>query len=1580
MNISEREIEYLLNESVVQLNSADNYQIKNNKANSLFEDYPNSYGIEAFKALLPSHIRMGKLFRISDNGQDYLKQVLMLRLYTDTAFIPLVTSTTEVINEIKLIFGNERYVKLFFNYILPRIYKYKNPYILGSRQIIKRLNKTDYTEIFKTQLSKFTVIPSFIIKNKRNTIIDISDILSKLWPNEIMLKRQNIAAIAVQLGIQIISRLVFGIIPGEQPLLDSLKTPLPPIGTVFNNIIISIPVESADIRLTNQYFNYEHQNLIPIAIKKNPKSIIILGLLHFLLKILDNNPMEENRLEQETSRLIMQKQHVVFIFHNKTHAFYIDPLEFRDKNIKYDTMFRFMKYAYKSLTALNMKIILPSDINMDNDTDPSDDEKLLDEKIESKRNIERNVINTINNTEEEKTITKELVPEVNGFYDTAKTENITKALIKGKANLMRQQSLHIADGDEDTADTADIEEDKEDEEYISDQTEYDDSEGQEEQEAKDFLDTMNDENDKESREKFIKKLTTATEPKLTKAEQKRLEVLHNKYKSIKYTNDKTLEEIIKDTNAITIDLEKSDVKIKDDSFNYMLLKDMSASYIKKTMSRDIVKTVKHFSENKSLNMHITNFKKENISDQFNRQSLYIFELEDDKKQKHKIRFKIPEIDEDGFMYINGNKKYIKKQLVLKPVTKTTEDEVYLVSDYNKCHIFRQGTVLNKNTVIVKKVIKVIQDELKANPQGELHKHIKIVRGNNRENNSSYITTIEYDELASVYHRIVLNPDRPDEVVFYFDQDNIRFDIKKYAIDYIENLEYMPIGINRKDNTVISIKTLESSDSVAGTILKYIAASNIIPNINSIIKNTKQPRRRTYSRLEIQSKKVPLVVFLASLFTFAKVIEAGGIKTAFIKNDEEAPEVLENDTGMLSIPFSDGNLYYNQYPIENSLLLNGLAEMDTQSFTYAELNELAVYLDFVYKIYKSRNLYTGWTAFKELFLNPKTVECLEALKLPTDLLELFLYANGLLADNNYTDSADASNWRLRDYEMINAALYNTIAQTYAVYTQKGKTRGGFSISDDCIINTLNNKFVLTNYDTTNPLNELRERCSVTYKGPQGINSNRAFDIKKRGQTRSTIGTIGMSSIDKGNVGIVKQLTLNPRIVSTLGFINPPVSDADIKKIPTSSLMTAEESMLPYVNHDDPKRIGFASGQTKHVIPADHFTPQIVGTGFEQSIAYKMGNDFGYKARKDGSVVAVNEKERFAVVRYDDETTERIEYGEQYNRNSDFFVENNLELNVKEGGLIKKGQLITYNKDFFKKHMGKLMYTQGVVARVVITEGEVTEDDSTAISQRLADKLTSSVIKREQMVIGINSNIIRSVEKGDHVIFGDPLLVYENQKSADSDISLLTLLGDADEKTLDAISRHRASAHYTGEIIDIKMYWSIPPENMSESCREFIKKYIRQINKQISFEEKASGVKNERKRLEIQPTKPQWDRINGMEIPKDGGIIIEYYIRHKAGKRSGDKLTLNSSLKTVICQVIPDDLAPHILSGPFKEIDMIFSFIGINARQVTSVWFNGYLGKIIYTEGKRIGKKFFEDLGEDIDSIAESSLAPLPGYNG
>lgn len=1544
--------------------------------NKVFQDISE----EAFTPILPTSIKMGRLFKLRSSSNSFNKSNIMLKIFRGMAFIPIVTTSEQVSNEVKFAFGDNLYSRMLFNYIMPKKFRYKNTLLPGSKMTITLQDLREYSDHVKRTLPKLQNIASFYIRNNKNTIFDYSVILNKSWPSKAVLMRANVLPTAENIILQMIYRMIFGGVGKDEtnflPLYTQYETTLPSLSPTFTDYFISIPILSKNSLIPNLYLN-PVGGKVPNSIKKNVDDSMAFGIARFIVDLLDQNTFDGSLLKQKLAENIKSKRHFIFFLHNDMYGFYVDPSEFFEKNLKFETIFRLIKTSMKSLIALNANKV--DSISLDN----AIGEEVSDEEIEDSVNKAVKVDEEVKD-EIEETISKPAASEtkhvkVSEDEDEAKTvkqtkdkqKEETKTLLTINKNLKKTKDLYNSN-----LDSSDDELFKEEKEFsedlddleipeIEDDIELDDVLGEEDDASKNisdttqFMDDLANSKDTNFKKTLVEEANAQTKPKLSAKEEARIEVLKNKYKTIEFDDNRTLKDILEDTKTMQIDVNKSSAKILDDSFNFSLLKDMTDSYVNKTMAHDMVNIVKSFSEDKSINMHIIDFKKADVSDQFNDLEMYTFNLEDENKKKHKIQFKFPKVDKDGFMHLNGNRKYLKNQWILKPVTKTNADEVYLVSDYNKTHIFRQGNALNKNTIVLKKLL---QDIIKNSEK--FSKSIVIIKGDNSSINKDYITTIEYDDLATTIDKLIIYPNTPKQIVFYFNQSEIRKEINTLNLPYVTPAGRMPICIEGEHN-IIDVDVLDSSDSVAGKILDIIESTNVFPNFRNFVNNTTIPKRKMLTKIELQSKTVPLIVFLSALFKFSTVLTASKSDTFFVPNKEKIPEdKLDHIEDYIFTRFKDGKFYYNQYPIDNALLFNGLAEMDVDNINYldGDLDDLGTYLDYIYDAFKTRNLYKGWTSFRELFITPITKEILRDLKQPTEFLELFLYANSLLSDNSYTPSNDLSNYRIRNYEILNTFLYQSISESYRTYKQRGRQRFAFTIPEDDVLKKLNKNFVLENYDATNPLNELRARSSITYKGPQGINSDRAFKLDRRGNTLSTVGTVGISGLENGNVGIVRQLTMSPKIISTRGYLDVPKDQKDVQNISSSSLLTAEEAIVPYITHDDPKRIGFTSAQTKHVIPAENFDVPVVGTGFEQTVLNKISDDFGYKAKDKGVVTALDETNKFIVIKYADGTSDRVDYGNKYIRNSDFFLGNNIEPNVKVGASVKKGDIITYNKDFFKKAMGKLIFTQGCLARVAILEGEVTEEDSSAITEHLADKLTGTVVKRKQIAIGHSANIVKVAKIGDFVRYGDPILLYEDQKNEDADMSLLALLGDTDENVLNTLTRHNGEANYTGTICDIKVYWTVDPDQMGESCKKFVKQYISNLKKQIEFEEKSTGVPSSR-RHEVEVSTPfgTGNRINGVEINKEGGILIEFYIRHTQSKRPGDKLTFNSALKSVITQVIPEEMSPYrITDSKFKRVDSIFSLLSVDNRMVCSPFFTGYLGKIVFEYGKRAASEFLNDI--------------------
>lgn len=1628
----------------------EKYKMKNMKSlESVFINPPHSKAIrsvEAYQQVLPPVMKMGRIFRLRKTKEAYQANGILLKRFIGMALLPLVDSPSKIGHVVKLLFGTNMYKRMMPNYVFPRKYMYRNPIIPGSKKVIKMNSIDEYDSIQKAILPSLTTMPSYLVKNLKNTIFDLTGILKYTLPNSEMCTRPQILKTSENLILQSILRLAFtDKAEDAYPLYSQFSMSLPPIYDNFKDIIIPFNVTCKDVRLANLWLNPDMKTFSNV-IKRDPELSSHIGILQFMTKLLGEYPFENDLIGQTLSHFIKDgNSHIIFIFYNDTHAFYVDYDEYKSKEMKYDSIFRMIKTSLKLMISLNNGDItdkdvedLKDDIDYANDADSEAVDTKVDETIKEKKDFDKELLNAVNEptkphhevnrievgvvkSPEDKVVDKmndnidkiskmqkslsdaielgftseknlinnahvrknnnETGDDRNPKDDSA--DNAAKQAVKVTTFVDKINSMKDSDDDEADIESEDDEEDTIDDTFDDDngigqdespqndegqeqQTQEENEEDEEEDGESSEEDDEFFEDDKKKKESnaktaLIEHIRETTEGKMTDKQKKYYDSIKDKYKSIKFNENETLEDVLNRANTISIELHDEKLNLLDKSYNKSILTDFTKNYVKKTMAQDIIANVKAFSDgNKSNQMAIVGFEKKDISDQFNSMERYKFELKDKYGRSHHITFKMPKVDDDGFMYIGGNKKLIKKQWILKPVSKTSPDDVYVVSNYNKVHIFRTGVNVNRSTEAIDKFVKLYYTQPETFPK------VSIFGGNNTKINLDYTTTIEYDFLAAKLDRMTVG-----NVDFVFSQKKIRDYIIDNKLKFdLEGVD-VPIGI-RNGNEIISVNPNDVSSSIADIILNELknCDDNTEAAVIAAFNTTKADSRKIYSTIEVQSKKVPLVVFMSAIFSFNTVLEKSQVKYKFIpkgskKNlSAEELEFIKPENDAACIKFADGTFYYKQHPIDNAMLFNGLKDLGCDEYNFEDLNHPETYIDYTFRKLAKRTLIKGWIAFRDLFLDPKTLEVIEALHLPTDLCELLLYANSLLKDNFYEFSGGVTSWRIRDYEILSDLMYQSISQNYAEYMKKGKSRDGFSIPEDDILTRLNKSLVLVNYDTTSPLSELREKGAVTYKGPNGINLDRAFSIDKRGVSEDTVGTVDIATVDNGSVGINKQLTANPRIINTLGLVEATKKE-EIPKLSSSSLYSYEIA-IPYGQYNDPRRIGFVSSQTKHLVSALSADVPVVGTGMEKALPYKVGDTFGYKAKQDGKVLVVDNDAKYVIVQYKDGTKDRIDFGGKYFKNSDFFLSNNLECNVKAGQTIKAGQIVTYNKDYFKWHMGKLIFCQGCMARVAFHEGEVTEDDSSAVSYRIAKKLSTTVIKRKQICLSHNVNIVSFVPIGTHVVYGDDLVVYEDAKDPDSDMTLLSLLGDADEDILNTISRHGASANYSGVVKDMKVIWTIDPDLMGESARKFVKQYINRIKAEIKKEEDVSGQPSKR-RVEIQvskPSGPMKDRINGVLCPKEGCIIIEYFIEHTADRRPGDKVALMPSLKSVINKVMPKELCAYRVNSysKYNTIDYIQGTVGVMARMTVSQYIDGFLSKIIIEQGKKIAEQFLESVGE------------------
>lgn len=1049
------------------------------------------------------------------------------------------------------------------------------------------------------------------------------------------------------------------------------------------------------------------------------------------------------------------------------------------------------------------------------------------------------------------------------------------------------------------------------------------------------------------------------EKTMTPKDKKRIETLKNKYKSIEINGTK-VENIIGNAKKIEIESEKTNKVIETKDPKLMektTLSNFTKSYIKNNYQADIINSVRSLSVNKEVPMYMTKVDTKDTSDQFNDKITYTFQLEDEFKKKHTLKFDVPKLDDEGFFKMNGNRCYIKKQLIRKPIVKISSDKVYITTELNSYQIMREGIALNKGSEVVRRLF---NEYFINNP------NIKVEQGNCVEDNKNYLSTLEYDTLSQNYYSVIINPPSSTKksmynhyIQIFFSQKRIREIIKVNNLNtgYIDNKfpdNILPIAIDFTSKSIYSID-INNKGSVISTIITLLRDGLKDEKMIEFIKNVKTPKRRMCTKIDIQSKIVPLIIFLNYLFGWERV------KSYFKESNINFSSKKIPNNNQLFIKFGDGYLYYNQYPIAGAILLNGLSLVNTEDYRYEDMNNQLLYLNFLEDTFGTKNIAKGWITAKESMLDFKTLQILETLNLPTDLLEIFLYCNDLLTDNYVKSESDVTNYRIRSSEIITDCLYKVLTDQYNTYKKRAGKNLHLSMPQNAVMSKVYQTEIMEYYNCLSPVGEINAYNTTTFKGPGGTKEEKAFTMEKRAFDESYYGTFAISTTDNGNAGIVKRLTTNPKIMNTLGFIGTQ----DPKDVSITDICNTEEALTPFVNKvDDPSRIAFVSIQNAHVGGILNASLPPVRTGVEKTIQYQVSDTFAKKAKQDGIISDIDEVNKKIFITYKDGTKDVIDYQNNLLKNSDAFNLETYDCFVKIGQKIKSNDLIAADNRFFKRDpiTKEIIYTQARSAMVALMEGSYTEDDSSLITQTLSEKLSMNFTKCKSITLKPTDTIISYKKKGEDVHLGDPLLVFDETNTMEISEGLKAKadefvgLDDSDEDSIADMIHQTPKANLDGNIEDIRVYWTVPIEQMSDSMAKLVKSYITRIKKEITEEEKFTN-KPSIKRSYLEISVPNKNRLEGEEIDKKvGGIVIQYFISNNDLMSVGDKISLHSALKSVNSTVVPKALEPYRENG---RLDGIFSIISTNARMINSVYISGFCGKILYDFTKSWAKNLLNE---------------------
>lgn len=907
--------------------------------------------------------------------------------------------------------------------------------------------------------------------------------------------------------------------------------------------------------------------------------------------------------------------------------------------------------------------------------------------------------------------------------------------------------------------------------------------------------------------------------------------------------------------------------------------------------------------------------------------LWTIECVDYKGTKFTLRVDIPKfINGSNFLKLRGNEKVLMIQSALLPIIKTGLDECQIIGSggYNKIFVRRFGSRKGQSSPSASAVIRTLNKMIKLGDNS-----IKVVAGDNTKVCAKYELPIDYIDMAKVISTVECG-----KIKLYFNQDELR---QEYEVDDSKGI---PIGVmDAPVGKSKAVKSIIYYDGTSGSTLSRTIAL-LLCNENAEFNKYYDKMQvagstYTYSKASILNCQIPVVIVCAYLEGLIKTMNKAGVKYSFV---QELPKGIKTSDIQDYIQFSDGYLLYD-VNYSSSMLMNGLKESDTETYSIKDINNRKMYTDFL-ETYGGGLRADGLENSYDCMIDPITKEILERFKLPTDYVSVLIYASNILADNKYVKHIDQAGRRWRRKELIAGYFYKALSTSYQDYAnsnRRSRKSTKMTMKQSAVIDLIVSKDPATSdLSVNNVLNDVECINTVTNKGLVGMNVSRGYTISTRGYDESMLNLFGMDTGFSGNVGINRQATINANVEGGRGFVK--TIDGDTDKLSVASSLTMTEALTPLGStHDDPPRTLMTYVQTsKHMVRCDNNDPMLVTTGADEALPYISSDIFAYKAKDNGKVVeVVNEgfgKKNYMVIEYSDGKHEYINLSEEIKKNSDggYYVPLKLDTDLVVGKTFKAGEVLAYDKLSFSNSLGEsgnLAANIGTLAKVAIINTDEGFEDSAAITESFASKIGTDVIQGIETKIDCGSNIFIYKNVGDKVMEGDTLFSYQEDFDDDVVNTLLKKLAINSEQ-ISELGHNPVKTKYTGIVDHIEIFRTCDDEDMSPSLREFVKAY----------ESKVQSVKDVYDKYGIDSSSlPKIGKVPEIGKAKnlDNSVMIIYYIKFSDKMSVGDKIVFYSANKGVIKYIIPKEEEPYTGFRPDEHIDSFMSLSSISGRMTCSI---------------------------------------------
>ena len=902
-----------------------------------------------------------------------------------------------------------------------------------------------------------------------------------------------------------------------------------------------------------------------------------------------------------------------------------------------------------------------------------------------------------------------------------------------------------------------------------------------------------------------------------------------------------------------------------------------------------------------------------------------------------INIRVPKVM-NGRFYNNGVWYNIGKQDFPIPILKINKKTVMLTSNYNKITVERYDTrSLVDITIFVKTVLSVSDDK---------GKNKYITNGSSVNTNSIFISTIEYDEYAKRWLSFI-NRDVNCEI--YFNRQQC---LKLYSFVSVNNNEFC-CGMINKVPIVLNTETGLTRD---GLTLTDMMLSTLPPNLQEFYKKTKPGKLSMYAQITI-GEKIPLGVAIAAWEGMTNLLKKSGCKYQYVDKSFD-------DNRFFVIQFKDKSLAIEN-TTTNQLIFNGFYRINTKGYQTSDfetpiMDSNSVFIDIFNQLFfKQFSQLTPFITYFNFFVDVITKDVCDHYNLPNDISGMLIYAARMLSDNNFTSEHNAALYRIRSSEIIPAIIHYELAVAISKHSNVlgSQSKGNkLIVNPNAVIIELMKQPNVSTSSALSPMVELHDKENITKKGWRGINNDRAYSVDKRSFNDTMIGKMAMSSPNSANIGINRQLVIDPKIESVRGYT--AVEDAN-NNYSDFNLASFSELLTPgTVSRDDAIRTAIATSQTDHIVATDAAQPVLISNGLDEIAPSYLSEEFSYVAEDDGSVLELNED--YIIIQYKKDNRKKavnINHKYSFNTGSGFYVDNKLKTDFKQGDRFKKGEIIAYHENYFTKDSaGIVRLNIGPIAKVAFSGLYSTYEDAGLMTTKMSKKLGTKLSMMQDKIISVTDDIEKIVQVGDEVEISDPLIVFGLGDTGDKSVDnfLKSFITDKDgPNALLSNAKRVVKSKYAGRVVDVRMYTNKPMDKLSPSLHKLFSEYYKkniEKRKILDRHDKSDGV-YKLDTLYSLPTGPiKSPTLKGRTCD----VLIEIYIEHGDEVSIGDKIVAYGASKQVISEMVPEGLEPYAESDPSEEVSVFVSPSCVLKRMIPSLIITASGNKVLINLKKQIGE--------------------------